>query len=89
MKQFIVAADGYWVDAANNKWSTQVYTKQEALEASESLNNCKGCINCSDCINCVDCIDCHTCVNCTKCDSCMQCKDLQNATGKFFVTMDK
>ena len=70
----------YWVDkATNNRWSTERFTKEQAIEAAASMKNstncedCTSCTNCKLCLNCTECEDCVTCSNCTNCTSCVVC----------------
>ena len=43
--------NGWYYDANNNRWNSDVETLESATKKSESLINCK---NCSDCSRCSD-----------------------------------
>ena len=68
----------YWTDKKrDNKWSQEIYTKEQAEEAAKTLSGCHHCTDCYDCIgcdNCVKCTQCAFCDRCTKCNSCSSCK---------------
>ena len=65
----------FWVAQNGNKWSRELWSEDEAIRDSVTLQNCTNCTNCSDCKNCSDCISCHGCENCKDCNSCILCKD--------------
>jgi len=46
--------NGLWIDENNNNWDCSIYSEKEAIEASNSLTNCRDCRNCSYCRNCSD-----------------------------------
>jgi hypothetical protein len=58
--------DGYWV-IGTNKWSADIYTKQEAEKYATTLINCENCINCSDFRDCSSCSSCRSCSSCSSC----------------------
>lgn len=57
-------------DNKSNIWHVEKFTEEEALDASESLTNCKHCIDCVDCTNCIGCIGCTGCQGCSNCSGC-------------------
>jgi hypothetical protein len=67
-----------WADSRGNKWSKQMYTKEEAEQASASLIDCSHCFNCTECTDCSVCQDCHKCISCT---NCVSCKDVWKSKG--------
>lgn len=64
-----------YVDNAGNKWEASSFSKEEAIKASLTLDNCHNCINCRDCKNSIDCENCKGCVNCVGMVHCEDCKD--------------
>ena len=71
-------SNGFWVDSNNNKWNTDKYSKDEALQLSKSLincSNCRDCYNCSICRDCRGCSYCHYCRDCRDCSDCLDCLD--------------
>ncbi len=76
--------NGFWVDENNNKWTTSLYTEDQAKALSKTLTNCTGCTNCTNCTNCTGCTDCRNCMycrNCKGCTSCTDCWDCRNCTS--------
>ena len=77
----------YWIDKNDNKWDKSLYSREQAIELSKTLTDCKECINCEYCIECIncehcieciyceDCKDCRRCTYCTDCDYCEKCID--------------
>ena len=59
-----------WKDENGNTWNASKYTREQALEHSESLKGCTNCHNCMNCEGCTGCVDCFACINCTNCTSC-------------------
>ena len=57
-------SNGYWIDENNNQWNENIYSKDEAIKWSKTLNNCTDCTYCTDCTGCTDCTDCKVCRNC-------------------------
>lgn len=73
--------NGYWIDERNNRWSSSLYTKAEAIKVSNSCHNCydcNSCNNCHNCNNCHDCRNCHGCHGCHDCNSCYDCNNCRN-----------
>lgn len=52
------SASQYWWDDNKNRWNKDKYTYEEALKASESLENCKMCVDCENCKNSGKCVRC-------------------------------
>ena len=82
--------NGYWVDANNNRWNTEIYTKGQAEKCSKSLidcyncDNCRCCYDCHGCYRCYCCYDCHCCCDCYNCLGCYNYKQnpQRYTTGK-------
>lgn len=87
--------DGYYKDRFGNRWSTKLFTKEQAHAAAQSLIECVDCLNCVDCqycdgcqgcrhcdhcLKCTDCISCNYCENCIKCNNCNGCIKSQKCT---------
>lgn len=67
--------NGFWVDANNNKWNSDLYSEEEALKWSTTLNNCSYCGNCFNCSGCMYCDNCRDLSSCRNCNSCWDCSD--------------
>jgi hypothetical protein len=87
----MVEIDDYWVDQNGNKWSVDIYSREDAIKSSDSLSCCTDCINCrhcsfctgcENCVNCFQCIDCKKCESCTRCDSCYNCFNVDNNSNR-------
>lgn len=77
-------ANGVWIDENDNKWDSDCYTEEEALQNSLSLDNCYDCLNCSncqDCVNCFYCANCQDCIDCKFCENCRSCQECKKCTG--------
>lgn len=59
----MIKKENYWIDDFNNKWDSQIYTKEQAKKFSSTLSSCENCINCSDCSSCRYCRYCSSCKN--------------------------
>lgn len=68
----------YWTDENNNRWDTEIYTKEQAKTFSKSLINCYNCYNCMNCNNCFNCNYCDNCRNCGYCNNCHYCNNCEN-----------
>lgn len=68
-------ANGYYQDKKFNRWSVDKYTEEQAIAASESLENCTLCIDCENCKDCKICIDCDYCFGCRGCVDCVRCEN--------------
>ena len=62
-----------WVDAKNNSWNCNLYTKEQAEEYSKSLIDCRDCSSCTYCSSCSECRDCSSCRDCSYCRDCRDC----------------
>jgi len=77
----------YWEGKNGNKWSTELYTKEQAIAAEKTLVNCKYMVNCSYCFDCSDCYDCSGCSSCSRCSRCSNssgcsgCSDCSGCSG--------
>lgn len=63
----------YWVDENNNKWDSERYSEQDAINASATLYKCEDCFNCTSCNYCISCTECTNCESCSYCASCSIC----------------
>lgn len=66
---------GYWTDENKNSWDADIYTEEEALEASSTMAGCRKCLNCISCMNCISCRNCRACLNCRHSQHCLSCRD--------------
>lgn len=70
--------NGYWIDAAGNRWNAYHWSGEQAEKASSTLVDCK---NCVDCEHCTECTDCRGCMDCCVCTGCEFCEDCDWCTG--------
>ena len=73
----------YWVDENNNRWDTEIYTKEQAEKCSKRLVNCYNCDNCDYCCNCDNCDYCNYCDNCKNCRYCNYCNYCINCNSSY------
>lgn len=78
----IINISSYWMDERRNKWSTKLYTKDKAINCSNTLINCYDCINCNNCINCYFVVGSSNCKNMANSWGCNNCQDLVNVYFK-------
>ena len=64
----------YWEDENQNKWTCNLYTKEQAQIYSNTLYKCRECIDCKDCENCEYGINLRNCENCEYCEDCEYCE---------------
>ena len=69
--------NNYWTDENNNRWNSEIYTKERAEKYSNSLINCN---NCRDCRDCRDCSYCRNCRNCRDSSYCSYCRNCRNCS---------
>lgn len=62
-----------WMDANQNYWDYDTYSKQVAEELAKTLKACSLCYNCHDCCRCVACDNCWHCIDCQHCSGCYKC----------------
>ena len=70
----------YYVDENNNKWNCYIYTEEQAIKYSGTLNNCYNMINCSYCSNCSNCSYCSRCSYCSDCSRCSYCSNCSDCS---------
>ena len=64
MEGIIKLVDDKWIDKNGNAWNCEIFTKEEAIENSKSLESCFNCYNCKNCTECIKCSNCNNCENC-------------------------
>lgn len=87
MEEIVKLVEGVWIDKNGNAWNCEIFTKEEAIENSKSLEscfNCYNCKNCTECIKCSNCNNCENCTNCNNCDNCRYCNSCDNLIRKSY-----
>lgn len=73
----------YWV-IGSNKWSKELYTKEEAKQYAKTLINCENCIDCRFCQNCQNCDGLLFCQNCQNCCVCTHSRWLNDCVDVYY-----
>ena len=86
MEEIVKLVEGVWIDKNGNAWNCEIFTKEEAIKNSKSLERCFNCYNCKNCVKCIKCKDCENCRNCKNCVKCNDCHSCDNLTYKnYFI----